>query len=206
MKTYAYWRVSTTEQNEDRQLAAFRSCGEKINRVFGDKKSGKNLEREQYQDMVERLEPGDLVIIMSLDRLSRNYDDIAKAWDYITNVKKADIVVLDMKDILDTRLNGGLMKKFICEMVVKLLSYVSETERENIRKRQAEGIAAMPVDEAGYKISKKTGRRFGNKEKRPGNFREVYERQQRGELKLKEALELVGVGRTRWYELAREVA
>lgn len=205
-KKYAYWRVSTTEQNEARQLAAFEECGEQIDVIFGDKMSGKNLERPSYEKMVESLEPGDLVIIKSLDRLSRSYDDIAYAWDYITKVKKADIVVLDMKDMLDTRLNGGLMKQFMCEMVVKLLSYVSETERQNIIQRQTEGIAAMPVDENGRKISKKTGRGFGRQEKRPENFKEVYERQQRGELTLKEALAEVGIGRTRWYELAKEVA
>jgi DNA invertase Pin-like site-specific DNA recombinase len=206
MKTYAYWRVSTTEQNEARQIEAFRKCGEKIDRVFGDKKSGKDLERSGYQEMLERLQPGDLVIIKSLDRLSRKYDDIAKAWDYITNVKGADIVVLDMREILDTRKDGGLMKQVICEIVIKLLSYVSETERENIKIRQREGIDAMSVDENGRKISKKTGRGFGRVEKRPENFKEVYERQQRGELSLKEALAEVGVGRTRWYELVKEVA
>lgn len=206
MKTYAYWRVSASDQNEARQLKAFRECGEKINRVYGDKQSGKDLERPGYKNMLEKLEPGDLVIIKSLDRLSRKYDDIASAWNYITNEKGADIVVLDMKDILDTRLEGGLMKQVICDIVVRLLSYVSETERENIRKRQREGINAMSVDENGRRISKKTGRGFGREKKCPENFREVYERQQRGEITLKEALAEVGVGRTRWYELAREVA
>jgi DNA invertase Pin-like site-specific DNA recombinase len=89
--------------------------------------------------------------------------------------------------------------------VVKLLSYVAETERKNIRKRQAEGIAAMPVDKNGRRISEKTGRGFGPAEKRPANFAEVYERQQSGEIKLAEALKLTGIGRTKWYELAREV-
>lgn len=206
MKTYAYWRVSSSDQNEARQLKTFRECGEKINRVYGDKQSGKDLERPGYKNMLDKLEPGDLVVICSLDRLSRKYDDIAYAWNYITNVKKADIVVLDMKDVLDTRLEGGLMKQLICELVVKLLSYVSETERENIRKRQREGINAMLVDENGRRISKKTGRGFGREKKRPDNFLEVYQRQQRGEISLKEALAEVGIGRTRWYELAREVA
>lgn len=204
-KKYAYWRVSSGDQNEARQLAAFRDYGEDVDRIFGDKQSGKNLDRVHYEEMVELLEPGDLVIIKSLDRLSRSYNDIAFAWDHITKVKKADILVLDMSDLLDTRMNGGLMKQFMCDMVVKLLSYVSENERQNILQRQKEGIAAMPVDENGRKVSAKTGRGFGREKKRPDNFREVYERQQRGELSLKQALELVGVGRTRWYELAREV-
>lgn len=206
MATYAYWRVSTTEQNQARQIAAFKACGEKIDKIYGDKMSGKNMERPSYKEMIDKLEPGDLVIIKSLDRLSRKYDDIADAWNYITNVKNADIVVLDMKDILDTRQSGGLMKQVICDIVVRLLSYVSETERENIRSRQREGIAAMVTDDEGYKVSSKTGRRFGREKKCPDNFREVYERQQRGEITLKEAMAEVGVGRTRWYELAREIA
>ena len=203
-KKYAYWRVSSNEQNEARQLKAFQECGFEIDEIFGDKLSGKNMERPDYQRMLEHLEPGDLVIIKSLDRLSRKYDDIAEAWDYITRVKKADILVLDMSEILDTRRDNGLMGKVISEIVVKLLSYVAETERENIRQRQSEGIAAMPVDENGRKVSKKTGRGFGRQEKRPENFAEVLNKQRAGEITLIEALELTGIGRTKWYELARE--
>lgn len=203
-KKYAYWRVSSNEQNEARQLKAFQECGFEIDEIFGDKLSGKNMERPDYQRMLEILEPGDLVIIKSLDRLSRKYDDIAEAWDYITRVKKADILVLDMSEILDTRRDNGLMGKVISEIVVKLLSYVAETERENIRQRQSEGIAAMPVDENGRKISKKTGRGFGRQAKQPDNFAEVLNKQRNGELTLKEAMDLAGVGRTKWYELARE--
>lgn len=202
-KKYAYWRVSTKEQNEARQLKAFRDCGVEFDRIFGDKESGKNLEREDYKNLIDVLEPGDLVVIKSLDRLSRKYDDIAAAWDHITRIKKADILVLDMSEILDTRRENGLMGRVISEIVVKLLSYVAETERENIRQRQAEGIAAMPVDSKGRHVSKKTGGCFGPAEIRPENFAEVYERQQRREISLKEALELTGIGRTRWYELAR---
>lgn len=203
MATYACWRVSSTEQNEARQLKAFRECGEEIDEIFGDKMSGKSLDRPDYQRMIEKLEPGDLVIFSSLDRMSRSYDDIADAWRYITKVKGADILILDMRELLDTRKGKDLVGTLISDIVVKLLSYVAETERQNIRKRQAEGIAAMPVDEHGRKVSKKTGRGFGRQEKRPENFAEVYARQQRGEITLKEALALTGVGRTKWYELAR---
>lgn len=204
MKKYAYWRVSSTEQNEARQLAAFRACPEEIDEIFGDKMSGKDMNRDGYMKMLDRLEPGDLVIIKSLDRLSRKYDDIADQWRIITKEKMCDILVLDMADLLDTRKGKDLVGTLISDIVVKLLSYVAEQERENIKARQAEGIAAMPVVN-GKKVSKKTGRGFGRTEKRPENFAEVYTRQQRGELSLKEAMELVGVGRTRWYELAREV-
>lgn len=204
MSTYGCWRVSSNEQNEARQLKAFRECGIEIDEIFGDKMSGKSMDRPGYQKMLEKLEPGDLVIFSSLDRMSRSYDDIAEEWRYITKEKGADILILDMRELLDTRKGKDLVGTLISDIVVKLLSYVAETERQNIRKRQAEGIAAMPVDKQGRKISKKTGRGFGRQEKRPENFAEVYGRQQRGEIKLAEALALTGVGRTRWYELARE--
>lgn len=205
-KTYACWRVSSNEQNEARQLKAFRECGEKIDEIFGDKLSGKSMDRPDYQRMVAKLEPGDLVIFSSLDRMSRSYDDIAEEWRYITKEKGADILILDMRDLLDTRKGKDLVGTLISDIVVKLLSYVAETERKNIRKRQAEGIAAMSVDGKGRRVSKKTGGHFGPAEKRVENFAEVYERQQRGEIKLSEALKLTGIGRTKWYELARETS
>lgn len=204
MKKYACWRVSSNEQNEARQLKAFRECGEEIDEIFGDKMSGKSMDRPDYQRMIKKLEPGDLVIFSSLDRMSRSYDDIAEEWRYITKEKGADILILDMRDLLDTRKGKDLIGTLISDIVVKLLSYVAETERQNIRKRQAEGIAAMPVDESGRKVSKKTGKGFGRQEKRPENFAEVLVKQKSGEITLREALELTGVGRTRWYELARE--
>ena len=202
-KKYACWRVSSNEQNEARQLKALHECGEEIDEIFGDKMSGKSMDRPEYQRMVEKLEPGDLVIFSSLDRMSRSYDDIAEEWRYITKEKGADILILDMRDLLDTRKGKDLVGTLISDIVVKLLSYVAETERQNIRKRQAEGIAAMPVDENGRKVSKKTGRGFGRQEKRPDNFAEVLNKQRAGELTLKEALDVTGIGRTKWYELAR---
>lgn len=205
MKTYALWRVSATDQNEARQLAAFKACKENIDEIFGDKMSGKDMNRPSYQRMLDKLEPGDLVIIKSLDRLSRKYDDIAEEWRYITKEKGADILVLDMAELLDTRKGKDLIGTLISDIVVKLLSYVAEQERENIKARQKEGIAAMPVVN-GRKVSKKTGRGFGRQAKRPENFGEVYARQQNGDITLKEAMSLTGVGRTRWYELAKEMA
>ena len=203
-KTYACWRVSSNEQNEARQLKAFRECGIEIDEIFGDKMSGKSMDRPGYQKMLEKLEPGDLVVFSSLDRMSRSYDDIAEEWRYITKEKGADILILDMRDLLDTRKGKDLIGTLISDIVVKLLGYVAETERQNIRKRQREGIDAMPVGENGKKISKKTGRGFGRQEKCPDNFTEVLKMQKSGEISLKEALGLTGVGRTRWYELCRE--
>ena len=205
MANYACWRVSSNEQNEARQLKAFRECGEDIDEIFGDKMSGKSMDRPNYQRMIEKLEPGDLVVFSSLDRMSRSYDDIAEEWRYITKEKGADILILDMRDLLDTRKGKDLIGTLISDIVVKLLSYVAETERQNIRKRQAEGIAAMPVDENGRKISKKTGRGFGRQAKKPDNFSEVLKKQRSGELTLAEALSLTGLGRTKWYELSKEV-
>lgn len=205
MKIYACWRVSSGDQNEARQLKAFRDSGLKIDEIFGDKMSGKNMDRPDYQRMLSKLEPGDLVVFSSLDRMSRKYEDIAMEWERITKKKGADILILDMADLLDTRQHKNLLGTLISDLVVRLLGYVAETERENIKKRQADGIAAMPVDENGRRISKKTGRGFGRVRKNPGNFKDVYSRQQRGEIKLEEALSLVGVGRTRWYELVKEI-
>lgn len=199
---YAYWRVSTKEQNEARQLKTFRECGEEIDRIFGDKQSGKSLDRPQFEQLMDLLQEGDVVFVASLDRLSRKYDDVATAWSNIVK-KGADIVILDMKELLDTRKNKDLMGTFLTDIVVRLLSYVAQTERENIRKRQAEGMAAMPVVD-GRKVSSKTGKGFGRSEKRPDNFNEVYRKQQSGEITLKQALEMTNIGRTRWYELAKE--
>lgn len=205
-RVFGCWRVSSGDQNEARQLKAFRDCGLKFDGIFGDKQSGKSMNRPEYQRMIEMLEPGDLVVFSSLDRMSRNYEDVAREWGYITKDRGCDILILDMADLLDTRKSKDLLGTLISDLVVRLLGYVAQTERESIKKRQAEGIAAMPVDENGRRVSKKTGRGFGRAEKRPENFDEVYARQQRGELTLKEALTEVGIGRTRWYELAREMA
>ena len=202
-RIWGNWRVSSGDQNEARQLKAFRESGLKFDGIFGDKQSGKSMDRPEYQKMLSMLEPGDLVVFSSLDRMSRNYEDIAREWERITKELGCDILILDMADLLDTRKSKDLLGTLISDLVMRLLGYVAQTERENIRKRQAEGIDAMPVDENGRKVSKKTGRGFGRQEKRPENFAEVYERQQRGEITLKEALAEVGVGRTRWYELAR---
>lgn len=196
-KKYACWRVSSNEQNEARQLAAFRGCGEEIDEIFGDKMSGKSMDRPDYQRMIEKLEPGDLVIFSSLDRMSRNYDDIAEEWRYITKERGCDILILDMRDLLDTRKGKDLVGTLISDIVVKLLSYVAQTERENIRRRQAEGIAAMPVDDEGYKVSSKTGRRFGRESV------DVDLTLREGET-VTEACKRLGISRMTYYRKIRE--
>lgn len=139
--TFGYVRVSSDDQNDARQVEKMRELGIDERHIFIDKKSGKNFEREQYRAMMAMLREGDLVCIASLDRLGRNYREMAQEWEVITKVKKADILVLDMADILDTRKKTDLTGTFISDMVVRLLSYVAEKERESIRARQAEGIA-----------------------------------------------------------------
>ena len=139
--TFGYVRVSSDDQNEARQVEKMRELGIDERHIFIDKKSGKDFEREQYRAMMAMLREGDLVCIASLDRLGRNYREMGQEWENITKVKKADILVLDMADILDTRKKTDLTGTLISDMVVRLLSYVAEKERESIRARQAEGIA-----------------------------------------------------------------
>lgn len=136
---FGYLRVSTKEQNEDRQMIAMQEFG--VDRVYLDKQSGKNFDRPQYQKMLRRLKKGDTLVIKSIDRLGRNYDDILIQWRIITKQKQAAIVVLDMP-LLDTRQNRDLTGTLIADIVLQLLSYVAQTEREFIHQRQKEGIAA----------------------------------------------------------------
>ena len=202
-KRYFYGRVSSKDQNLARQLESARKY-KNIDRVFTDKQSGKNFDRDNYIYMKEVLEPGDEVVVHALDRLGRNKEGIKEELAWF----KEHGVVVRILNVPTTLIEYPAGQEWVMEMVnnilIEVLGAFAEQERENIRKRQEEGIAAMPVDERGRKISKKTGRGFGRVEKRPENFAEVYGRQQNGELSLKEALALTGIGRTRWYELARK--
>ena len=160
---YGYIRVSTREQNEDRQVIALTEWGVDVKRIYLDKQSGKDFERPQYRRLLRKLKSGDALIVKSIDRLGRNYDEILEQWRIITKEKHADIVVLDMP-LLDTRTNRDLTGTLIADIVLQLLSYVAQTEREFIRQRQAEGIAAakargvrfgrpsLPVPEAFYAV------------------------------------------------------
>lgn len=136
---YGYVRVSTKEQNEERQLIAMQEFG--VDRIYADKQSGKDFERPAYQKLVRKLRPGDVLVVHSLDRFGRNYDEIIEQWKLITKDKAADIVVLDMP-LLDTRNDKNLTGRLIADIVLQLLAYVAQTEREFIRKRQREGIDA----------------------------------------------------------------
>lgn len=155
MKTYAYARVSARDQNLERQIEAFIKFGIDKSRIFSDKKSGKDFERNGYKRLIKLLKRGDLLVIKSIDRLGRNYDQIIAEWAHITNCVGADILVLDMP-LLDTRSKGDtLVGKFISDIVLQILSFVAESERENIKARQADGI----------RIAKLNGVKFGRPKK-----------------------------------------
>ena len=189
-KTYGYARVSSREQNEARQLAALGRWGIQMEDLIMDKQSGKDFERPGWVALIRRLQPGDLLVVQSIDRLGRNYTEILEQWRLITKEKRADILVLDMP-MLDTRArDGDLTGTFVADLVLQILSYVAQTERENIRKRQAEGIAA----------AKARGVHFGNPGKPvPEAFAETVEKWRRKEIRLPEALEHLGIGRSYFY-------
>lgn len=169
---YAHVRVSTREQNEDRQLIAMNELQVPKKNIFIDKQSGKDFERPSYKKLIKRLKKDDLLYIKSIDRLGRNYNEIQEQWRILTKEKAVDIVVLDMP-LLDTRRGKDLMGTFLSDIVLQVLSFVAENERVNIRQRQAEGIAA----------AKAKGVRFGRPPKPlPGNFEEVYRRWEKGEI------------------------
>ena len=143
--TYGYVRVSTKEQCEDRQLLALLAFPVQAEHIFMDKLSGKDFNRPQYRRLIRKLVPGDVLVVKSIDRLGRNYEEILQQWRFITKEKRADVVVLDMP-LLDTRKSGrDLTGTFIADLVLQILSYVAQTERENIRQRQQEGIRAAKL-------------------------------------------------------------
>lgn len=164
MEEYGYARVSSKDQNEARQLDAFRECGLSDNNIFIDKQSGKNFDRPEYKRLYRKLKKNDVLYIKSIDRLGRNYDEILEQWRRITRFRETDIVVLDMP-LLDTREQKNLMGHFVSELVLQILSFVAENERTNIKQRQAEGIAS----------AKARGVRFGRPASPlPENFEDVY--------------------------------
>ena len=141
MNNFGYIRVSSTDQNENRQLAALHACKIPKNNLYLDKLSGKSFNRPQYKRLLKRLRPGDTLYLLSIDRLGRNYEEVQEQWRLLTKEKGVDICVLDMP-LLDTRRDKDLMGTFIADLVLQILSFVAQNERENIKKRQAQGIAA----------------------------------------------------------------
>ena len=180
---YGYIRVSSKDQNEDRQRIAMHEAGVDDKHIFMDKQSGKDFERPGYKRVLRKLKPDDTLIIKSIDRLGRNYEEILEQWRIITKEKRAAIVVLDMP-LLDTRQGRDLTGTLIADIVLQLLSYVAQTEREFIRQRQAEGIAA----------AKANGVRFGRRPmEKPPEFEPISQLWYQGELSARAASQRLGV-------------
>ena len=193
-KTFAYCRVSTNEQNEDRQVKAMLDLGINERDIFIDKCSGKNFERPQYQALKIQLRKGDILVVKSIDRLGRNYKQICDEWREITNDIKANIKVLDMP-LLDTTKTDGLIGEVISDIVLQLLSYVAEQERSFINQRQSEGI----------KNAKEKGVRFGKPPiEYPNNWNEVYTIWQNKEITAREAMKRLNLKPTSFYKLAKK--
>ena len=193
-KEYGYIRVSTKEQNIDRQMIALTENGVRQENIFIDKLSGKDFERPQYKRLVKKLKQGDTLVIKSIDRLGRNYDEILEQWRVITKEKQAAIVVLDMP-LLDTRRGRDLTGTLIADIVLQLLSYVAQTERDFIRQRQAEGIAA----------AKARGVSFGRKPKeKPAQYPVVLEDWKAGNISARNAAGQLGVNHRTFLKWARE--
>lgn len=180
---YGYMRVSTVEQNEARQRIELIKWGIIEQNLYSDKVSGRDFNRPQYQRLRRKLRQGDVLVVKSIDRLGRNYQDIQEEWRYIVKEKKADIVILDMP-ILDTRTNKDLIGTLISDIVLQLLSYVAQSERENIRIRQAEGIAAARL--RGVHLGRSSN-------PIPQEFYEVYEQYSSKLCSLREAAERLGL-------------
>ena len=195
MNTYGYIRVSSRDQNEDRQWIALRETGLTESSIYLDKQSGKDFDRPGYQKLLRKLKKDDLLYIKSIDRLGRNYEEILEQWRVITREKQADIVILDFP-LLDTRSKSGdLTGRFIADMVLQILAYVAQTERENIRQRQSEGIAA----------AKARGQHLGRKKiELPDNFDELYHAFEQGELTLEELCEKSNLKRSTFFARLQE--
>lgn len=194
MDTYGYVRVSTKEQNEDRQMIAMREFGVTDSRIVMDRQSGKDFDRPGYRRLVRELKAGDTLVIKSIDRLGRNYDEILEQWRLLTKEKQIAIVVLDMP-LLDTRRGRDLTGVLIADIVLQLLSYVAQTEREFNRRRQAEGIAA----------AKARGVHFGRRFKDRGeNYEPVVAAWRRGELSGRAAARELGVAHGTFQRWCRE--
>lgn len=191
---YGYVRVSTKEQNEQRQMIALRAYGVDDKNIYMDKQSGKDFERANYKRLLRKVKNGDTIVVKSIDRLGRNYDEILVQWGIITKEKKVAIVVLDMP-LLNTEQNRDLTGTLISDIVLQLLSYVAQTEREFIRKRQAEGIAA----------AKNRGVKFGRRPmERPAIFEEIKKLWLNRKISAREAAKRLGVTHSTFLRWAKE--
>ena len=194
MTIYGYVRVSSTDQNEDRQMAAMQKKAVPPQNVFVDKLSGKDFKRPEYRRLVQKLKEGDLLYLLSIDRLGRNYEEIQEQWRVLTQEKGIDVSVIDMP-LLDTRQGKDLMGTFIADLVLQILSFVAQTECENIKKRQAEGIAA----------AREKGVKFGRPEIAvPADFGQIVGKWEKRQLPFQEVLKRCGMSEATFYRRLRE--
>ena len=193
-EVYGYVRVSSTDQNEDRQMRAMQEAGVSEYNIFMDKQSGKNFERQQYLKLRGKLKEGDLFYVLSIDRLGRNYEEIQNQWRILTKEIGVDICVIDMP-LLDTRNGKDLMGTFIADLVLQILSFVADNERTNIRKRQQQGIIA----------AKARGVRFGRPETPiPDDFGEIIKKWEKGYITADDAIQKCGMSQATFYRRLRE--
>lgn len=191
---YGYIRVSSKDQNEDRQLIALKEAGVERENIYLDKKSGKDFDRPQYKEMLKKIKKDDLLYIKSIDRLGRNYEEILQQWRTLTKEKEIDIVVLDMP-LLDTHRGKDLMGTFLSDIVLQILSFVAENERVNIKQRQIEGIAA----------AKAKGVKFGRPPlPLPDNFCEVHKAWRSKKITLQEAADACNMSVSTFYGKAKK--
>ena len=194
MNIYGYVRVSSTDQNEERQFIALQDEGVPTENIFMDKQSGKDFNRPQYKRLMRKLKTGDLLYILSIDRLGRNYEEIQEQWKIITKEKGVDICVIDMP-LLDTRQGKDLMGTFIADLVLQILSFVAQSERENIRKRQEEGIIA----------AKARGVKFGRPEKAvPKDFGKLVSDWEKNKISLSYVLKRCDMSEATFYRRLRK--
>lgn len=194
MDVYGYVRVSSMDQNGDRQMMALRDMAVPEKNIFMDKQSGRDFDRPNYKKLVKKLKAGDLLYVLSIDRLGRNYEEIQTQWRILTKEIGIDICVLDMP-LLDTRNGKDLMGTFIADLVLQILSFVAQSERENIRKRRAEGIAA----------AKAKGIKFGRPEKSvPNDFSKIVKAWEQKKLTLAEVLKQCNISESTFYRKLRE--
>lgn len=194
MEIYGYVRVSSTDQNEDRQMLALQKQNIAEKNIYIDKLSGKDFNRPAYKKLIKKLKSGDLLYILSIDRLGRNYEEIQNQWRVLTKEIGADICVIDMP-LLDTRQGKDLMGTFIADLVLQILSFVAQNERENIRKRQLQGIAA----------AKAKGVRFGRPEKEiPPEFVSLIREWEKKKITLAEILKMCQISESTFYRRLRE--
>lgn len=194
-KIFGYCRVSSQDQNLDRQIEAMLGLGIDERDIFAEKESGKDTNRPQYQAIRAQLREGDTLVIKSLDRLGRNYDDIKTEWSYITKEKKAHIKVIDMPILDTTNTQTDLIGRVIVDVVLDLLGFVAQTEREKIKERQKEGIA----------IAKAKGKYAKPRIEAPEGFEELFKKASSGEMAHTKAMEQLGLKKTTYYKLAKEL-